>query len=141
LCIGIGVWPEPLYAILPYPVDFIPYTTEHVITQLQLLLFSGLAFTWLMRSDLYPPERRSVNLDTDVVYRRFLPHALIGLRATLAEADGIIRQQLLSLVLRIVVQVRRQAGPTGLLARSGPVGGMVPWVVGLLGIFLILNFL
>ena len=26
LCIAIGVFPGPLYALLPYPVDFEPYT-------------------------------------------------------------------------------------------------------------------
>ena len=65
LCIGIGIWPDPLYAMLPFPVDFVPYTAGHVITQLQLLLFAALAFTFLMRTGLYPPELRSVNLDTD----------------------------------------------------------------------------
>ena len=37
LCIGLGIYPDPLYAILPYPVDYVPYTTGHVVTMLQLL--------------------------------------------------------------------------------------------------------
>ena len=65
LCIGIGVFPDALYAILPYPVAFDPYTTTHVITQLQLLTWSALAFSVLVRTGLYPPELRSVNLDFD----------------------------------------------------------------------------
>ena len=73
LCVGIGVWPQPLYNILPFPLDFNPYTTPHVINQLQLLFFSALAFTWLMRTGYYPPEMPSVNLDCDVVYRKLLP--------------------------------------------------------------------
>jgi multicomponent Na+:H+ antiporter subunit D len=44
LCIALGVWVEPLYALLPYAVTYEPYTWAHVLTQLQLLLFSGLAF-------------------------------------------------------------------------------------------------
>jgi len=32
LCIAIGVYPQALYNILPYPVDYAPYTTAHVIT-------------------------------------------------------------------------------------------------------------
>ena len=44
LCIGLGVAPGPLYAMLPFKVDFVPYTGSHVVFQLQLLLFSGLAF-------------------------------------------------------------------------------------------------
>ena len=43
-CIGLGVWPQPLYAMLPFAVDFVPYTASHVVFYLQLPLFSGLAF-------------------------------------------------------------------------------------------------
>ena len=64
-CVGIGMYPKPLYDILPYSVNFIPYTTTHVVTQLQLLFFSALAFGFLMRTGLYPPELRSTNLDFD----------------------------------------------------------------------------
>ncbi|MGH8721803.1 MAG: Na(+)/H(+) antiporter subunit D, partial [Burkholderiales bacterium] len=39
LCVGIGVYPDPLYAILPRPVAYDPYTTSHVLAQLQLLVF------------------------------------------------------------------------------------------------------
>jgi multicomponent Na+:H+ antiporter subunit D len=76
LCIAIGVYPAPLYAILPYAVDYVPYTPAHVITQLQLLMFSALAFAVLMRTGLYPPELRSTNLDFDWLYRRAAPAAL-----------------------------------------------------------------
>ena len=44
-CIAIGIYPEPLYALLPYEVEFHPYTTSHVVGQLQLLFFGILAFT------------------------------------------------------------------------------------------------
>ena len=70
LCIGIGMFPQPLYSLLPYPVEYAPYTSDHVITQLQLLLFSALAFAVLQRTGLYPPELRAINLDTDWLYRR-----------------------------------------------------------------------
>jgi multicomponent Na+:H+ antiporter subunit D len=66
LCIGLGVFYEPLYALLPWPVDYRPYTGAHVVFQLQLLLFSGLAFFvmlgWLKRTP-------TITLDTDWVYR------------------------------------------------------------------------
>ena len=73
ICIGIGVAPGFLYEILPHSMDYAPYTVPHVVNQLQLLLLAALAFTVLIRTGLYPPEIRSVNLDADVVYRRFLP--------------------------------------------------------------------
>lgn len=72
LCVFIGIFPGPLYSILPYPVRYIPYTGLHVITQLQLLMFGMLAFYLLMRSGVYPPEIRAINLDADWFYRRLL---------------------------------------------------------------------
>ena len=76
LCVGIGVYPDPLYAILPYAVDYHPYTSDHVVAQLQLLFFSALAFAVLFRTGLYPPEIPSTNLDTDWLYRKLIPSVL-----------------------------------------------------------------
>ena len=80
-CIAIGVFPQLLYSLLPYATDYAPYTPTHVITQLQLLLFSALGFVRLFRSGLYPPEIPSVNLDFDWLYRKAAPR--LG-RATLS---------------------------------------------------------
>jgi multicomponent Na+:H+ antiporter subunit D len=70
LCVFLGVYPSPLYAILPYPVDYIPYTGAHVVGQLQLLMFGALAFCLLILSGFYPAEMRAINLDTDWFYRK-----------------------------------------------------------------------
>ncbi len=70
LCIGIGTFPQPLYNILPFPVDYVPYTGDHVVGQLQLLMFGALAFALLMLSGIYPAEIRAINLDTDWFYRK-----------------------------------------------------------------------
>jgi multicomponent Na+:H+ antiporter subunit D len=69
-CVALGIYPTPLYRLLPFPVDYEPYTPTHVITQLQLLLFSGLAFAVLKRTGVYPAELRAINLDSDWLYRR-----------------------------------------------------------------------
>ena len=70
LCIFIGVYPAPLYSLLPYPVDYVPYTAPHVVGQTQLLFFSALAFTLLLRAGIYPAEIRCINLDADWFYRK-----------------------------------------------------------------------
>ena len=74
LCIGLGIWPEYLYALLPFPVDYTPYTVPHVVNMLQLLLFSGLAFFLLL-----PMMKRTltITLDVDWFYRR-LGRGLVG---------------------------------------------------------------
>jgi multicomponent Na+:H+ antiporter subunit D len=67
LCIFIGVYPQPLYNILPYPVDYHAYTGLHVVRMLQLLFFSGLAF-FSMLGLLKRTE--TITLDTDWFYRK-----------------------------------------------------------------------
>ncbi len=140
LCIRIGVWPGPLYAILPFPVDFQPYTSAHVINQLQLLFFSALAFTWLMRTGLYPPEMRSTNLDSDVVYRKLLPWLVRRFLAVFGPVDRAARRLATESVERLIAVVFRRTGPKSVLARTVAVGGMVLWVIVLLGVYLLLNF-
>ncbi len=70
ICIFIGIYPEPLYRLLPFPVDYVPYTGAHVVGQLQLLMFGALAFALLILSGYYPPEIKSLNLDVDWFYRK-----------------------------------------------------------------------
>jgi multicomponent Na+:H+ antiporter subunit D len=70
ICILIGIFPNILYNILPYNVNYQPYTITHTITQLQLLLFSGLAFFIML-----PLMKRTltISLDFDWFYRRLAP--------------------------------------------------------------------
>ena len=73
LCIGIGIFPKFLYSILPYSIEYQPYTLDHIISQLQLLVFAILAFLFLVKFKLYPAEIKSTVLNTDWFYRRMLP--------------------------------------------------------------------
>ncbi|MGY5808870.1 Na(+)/H(+) antiporter subunit D [Rhizobium sp. LEGMi198b] len=67
LCIGIGVFPQPLYALLPYPVDFEPYTGLHVTESLGLLMFTALGFVLFLKA--LNPEN-TISIDTDWFYRK-----------------------------------------------------------------------
>ncbi len=67
LCVAIGVFPEPLYALLPYAVDFEPYTGAHITESLGILMFTALGFVLLLKA--LDPEN-TVSLDTDWVYRK-----------------------------------------------------------------------
>jgi multicomponent Na+:H+ antiporter subunit D len=69
-CIFLGVYPKFFYAMLPYSVEFEPYTVPHVVAQLQLLLFTGLGFVLLLLSGIYPAEIRAINIDADLIYRK-----------------------------------------------------------------------
>jgi len=59
-----------LYSLLPYAVDYNPYTGDHVVFQLQLLFAAMVAFALLKRFGVYPDERRAEILDFDWTYRR-----------------------------------------------------------------------
>ncbi|PST20648.1 Na(+)/H(+) antiporter subunit D [Mesorhizobium plurifarium] len=67
LCIAIGVFPGPLYALLPYPVEFEPYTGVHVTESLGILMFTALGFVIFLRA--LDPEN-TISLDTDWFYRK-----------------------------------------------------------------------
>lgn len=141
VCIGIGVAPGLFYDLLPYEMDYEAYTTAHVVNQLQLLLFAALAFTVLIRTGLYPPEIRSVNLDVDALYRKPLPAAWGALsRGT----SGISRGVLPALTDRAGRSFARGVRP---LRSDGRVGApwsthvMVWWATLLLGFVLLLALL
>jgi len=66
-CVLIGVIPALLYAYLPYPADYAPYTVRHVVATLGLLGFTALGF-YLLLEHLDP--ERIISLDTDWFYRK-----------------------------------------------------------------------
>jgi multicomponent Na+:H+ antiporter subunit D len=68
LCIFIGIFPRLLYRILPYPITYQPYTADHIVSTIQLLLFTAAAF-WLWIGKL--AVKPAITLDTDWFYRRF----------------------------------------------------------------------
>jgi multicomponent Na+:H+ antiporter subunit D len=119
---------------------FEPYTSGHVLTSFQLLVFAILAFAVLLRTGIYPPEQRGVNLDFDWTYRKALP-ALIGIIARLGGAAGerlhASGQRFLDRAYRFIYRLH---GPTGVFARTWSTGAIAFWaVLGLLG-FLLLYF-
>jgi multicomponent Na+:H+ antiporter subunit D len=138
LCIGIGVFPHLLYGILPYAIDYQPYTASHVITQLQLLMFSALAFIFLQRTGLYPSELPSVNLDVDMIYRKFLPWFVGGLgRFAITTRDGAIRAGKQA-VLQLLIAVEHYHGRRGIFARTWMTSSSVLVVLVLLALYLLL---
>lgn len=140
LCIAIGVYSPWLYSLLPHPVEYEPYTTSHVIGQYQLLMFSALAFAVLMRFKIYPPELKSVNLDFDITYRKWLPAIYRWLINLTRDGWQSILQDLRRGVHWIVAYMFRHHGPEGILARTWPTGSMALWVAVLLGGILLLYY-
>ncbi len=140
LCIFIGAYPDPLYALLPYNVEYHPYTTYHVVGQLQLLLFALLAFCFLYRYGFHPPEIRAVNLDADVIYRKFLPAVLARAVNIVSGINLFVSWFVTRKIERIIRTLYHSHGPEGRMARVWPTGSMVLWIAVILGATLIVNF-
>lgn len=143
LCVVIGSFPgQTVYALLPWDYQYNPYDVTHVLTQLQLLFFSAMAFVWLNLRSMYPPELPSTNLDVDWFYRRFAPACIkrlalpvIGVYNSLIDAAAASVKQ--------VVQNSydtEEGKPKGYFARLWPTETMVVWVAVLLVVYLVLYY-
>lgn len=118
-----------------------PYTLDHVLTQMQLLMLALLAFMVLKKFGLYPPEKPGTILDTDWLYRRpgygffvwsgrvwaKLGPAMTGLAGRLA--GGTFHR------------LEAAFSPRGTLARGRLTVSMAVWAVVLLGVVMAVTLL
>jgi multicomponent Na+:H+ antiporter subunit D len=126
LNIGIGLVPGPFYGLLPFPVDYLPYTAPKVVDTLQLLVFTGLGFWLLVRKLGGEP---TITLDTDWVYRH-LPRVAashVPAAAGLVAAAGAPLRR-----------ITRSPGPRWRVpgTRAG-----APWPLWMLGLVVLATFL
>jgi len=137
LCLAIGIYPQPLYAILPHPVDYQPYTVDHLVTQFQVLLFAGFAFFVMLKQ-----MRRTltISLDFDWFYRKFFKEIGNEFTGRTSIARGIQEQKVVAGIRRVIDKLYRHHGPQGILARAWPTGSMVIWVAVMLGLSLALYY-
>ena len=139
VCIVLGVFPQPLYEMMPYPVDYEPYTADHLVTQFQLLLFAGLAFFVLL-----PMMKRTktISLDVDWFYRKLFPswyrRTEKALGAVYRSCHRFIVSTLSALLQAQYDQEQQQ--PKGYFARLWPTETMVLWVVGILASYLLISY-
>jgi len=140
-CMAIGWRPELLYGILPYAVDYEPYTATHILTQLQLLAFAIGAVAAFHLWKIYPAEIPSVNLDADWLYRRAAARVVRFTGGAVGAADAAFRSAVVGTVRGVLRGAFRAHGPRGILARTWPAGRMVLWVSLILAAFLLLEFL
>lgn len=139
LCIFIGSQPQYLYSLLPWEVSYWPYDTTHVLTQLQLLFFSALAFVWLNKQGIYPPELHSTNLDADWIYRKFLP---AGIHRGLIFLNNI-KESAITKAITPIHSIRNSFSNSYIakyhLSESWPTGSMVFWISFILVAYLLLD--
>lgn len=134
LCIFIGVFPGILYSILPYEVSYMPYTLDHISSQLQLLLFSGLAFFILLK---YLKRTLTITLDFDWFWRKFGQLVVNEFNIHLINNVAISLQKFSNLINKTIDTLHKHNGPSGVLGRSWPTGNMALWTTIILGSFLL----
>ena len=146
LCILLGVFPELLYDLLPYAVDYQPYTAGKVLFYLQLLLFSGLAFFVLL-----PLMKRTmtISLDTDWLWRRLAFTLLKTAENGFSWLNALYwkkRMRLQHFLHRMAVRYLGQphtadSKERGMFARSWRVGTTTLWIAILLSAYVLLYYL
>ncbi len=136
-CIGLGLWPSPLYDLLPYPVDYVPYTASHVVFQLQLLLFSGLAF-FIMLDLLKRTE--TITLDTDWFYRKLGKWVTRGLNDGSERAWDRLMARADDTISKVNSGLYHFHGPDGIFGRTWPTGQMAFWTTVMLGAYVLLSY-
>ena len=137
LCVLIGVFPTQFYTLLPYEMDYHPYDLRHVVTQLQLLAFGALGFITLVKSGVYPAEKRAIHVEAEWFYRKAGPWLVGTVGRAVTRVDVYVRSSVLEFVGSIMHGAERTHGPVGPLAKSWPTGSMVLWVAILLVAYLL----
>jgi len=137
LCVGLGVFYAPLYALLPFSVDYVPYTPGHVVSQLQLLLFSGLAFFVMLG---FLRRTLTITLDVDWFWRRLGPLLVSAAGTLLGGLDSAARRAGRGSAMALGHWLARAAGPRGLLGRPVETSLMVLWVAILLVAYLLVYY-
>ncbi len=93
LCLVTGLFPGLLYDLLPYPIDYEPYTIDH-LTQTLMLLGSAMAAFLMYLPHMKPSE--GISLDVDWFYRRPLKKVIFGLSALLCRIQDFLGKGLVA---------------------------------------------
>ena len=140
LCVYLGINYGVLYDLLPFPVEYAPYTFDHIVGQMQLLLAALFAFTFLVRFRLYPAEVPGVNLDTDWFYRKFGNGVVRWGWAMLDRLFAAMGNQFARLRHKLGERFVAVFSPSGALSRDVPSGILAIWTGVLLGLVLLVAY-
>jgi multicomponent Na+:H+ antiporter subunit D len=128
LCIFIGCYTPYLYRMLPYAVDYQPYTAYHVSETLQILLFTGVGF-FLLLNKLRPEPK--ISLDLDWLYRKGGRAFLWLARKPIQSADTFVGNLYQSAGLGPLMKAARAAGSFDNSFIDGVVDGVAQSVRGI----------
>jgi multicomponent Na+:H+ antiporter subunit D len=93
-CAALGIFPDWLYVRLPFDATYHPYTVDHVVSSLQLLLGASLGFWWMLAK---LKGETAINIDTDWMYRKPLGPAFNLVISMSRQAGATLEAMRLSL--------------------------------------------
>jgi multicomponent Na+:H+ antiporter subunit D len=93
-CAALGIFPDWLYVRLPFDATYHPYTVDHVVSSLQLLLGTSLGFWWMLAK---LKGETAINIDTDWMYRKPLGPAFNLVISMSRQAGATLEAMRLSL--------------------------------------------
>jgi multicomponent Na+:H+ antiporter subunit D len=132
-----GVAEATLYKMLPSVPEFSAYTGWHIVSHLQLILFSILA-VFLMLPVLKRTE--TITLDFDWFYRslgRYIVLVIGVLGKLPARISVIVAKKAVKKGVRAMYSIHH---PEGVLAKNRSLGVNVLWMVALLGVYLVIYY-
>jgi multicomponent Na+:H+ antiporter subunit D len=124
LCLLLGVWPSLLYRLLPFAVDYRPYTPGHVFETLEVLLGAALGFLVLGSA---VRAKAMVTRDVERAYRALGRAIALGAGGALSRGAAALE----ALADRLVTDT-----PAAPRALAPPVGYAVLTALVALGILL-----
>lgn len=140
-CIFIGLFPSVLYGILPYPVEKSPYTVASVVIKLQILAFSLLAFSVLVRKGLWPSDLPSTHLNSDWFLRKPGAAVVQGVVRAAARVNEAIANTSEAAAVGLSRLMYAMNDPKGPFGKPWPTGRMAFWTTAMLGAYLFLWYI
>ena len=146
ICLGLGAAPHLIYSLLPFEVNYHPYSGYKVVFYLQLLLFSGLAFFLLL-----PLMKRTntISLDTDWLWRRLLSGVLGRIEELLVFLNRVLDRLAPRVILFTSYLTTRYLGDPhmedskekSVFSRSWTIGTTALWIAMLLSVYVLAYYL
>lgn len=135
LCILPGVYPQYLYQMLNDDPGYNAYTTNHVVFQLQLLLFAGFAlFAFL------PMMKRTetISLDWDYFTRKFILGFLKNLEKIIVIIFNSVRDFIQHIIKKSGRSLEKNFNPLGKFTATWKISDTVLYTTVLLGALIVI---
>ena len=106
----------------------------------QLLVLAIFAFAVLQRIGAYPPEKRGIILDTDILYRKVGYGFAVWAGKVWSKVGPALAGVVGGMGSRTFSRLEAAFSPRGTLASGGLYNSMAVWTVVLLGLALLVAF-